>query len=55
MREARNDVMHSALMKITALEFQTHSGAIIDLLEDGLLLCTLQDAKDAVLAVKEVP
>ena len=48
-------MMHSASMKISALEFQTHSGAIIDLLEDRLLLCTLQDAKDAVLMVKEVP
>ena len=47
-------MMHSALMKITALEFQTHSGAIIDLLEDRLILCALQDAKDAVLTVKEV-
>ena len=46
--------MHSAFMKLSAPDFQSQSDAMVELLEDPLFLCTLQDAKEAALAIKEV-
>lgn len=51
---ARNAVMHSASMKLSQQDFQTHTNAMIDLLTDPLFICTDQKAQDASKAIKEV-
>lgn len=54
VRDARNTVMHSAIMKLSQHDFQSHTTAMIDLLEDPLFIFTIPQAQDAVKAIREV-
>ena len=46
--------MHSSTFKVKPHEFQDFTDAMIDLLEDQTRLFYDQDAKDAVMQIKEV-
>ena len=50
VRKARNDIMHTSNMKLSASEFNVHTKAMIDLLTDP----SIKKIKSAQLAVTEI-
>ena len=50
VRKARNDIMHTSNMKLSASEFNVHTKAMIDLLTDP----SIKKFKSAQLAVTEI-
>ena len=46
--------MHSAEMKLSPAELQDITNAMLDLLEDQLVMCNIQEAQEAASSIKEV-
>lgn len=54
VRDSRNRIMHSASMKLSQNDFMLFTDAMIDLLEDKLVLIGMADAIEAVKRIREV-
>ena len=54
VRSARNQVMHSADLKLNNNDYNTLVQSMIDLLQDPKVLLGLQDAQTAVTRINEV-